>query len=376
MENLSRDSVDNIARYLPGKDRLSLALCSKSSFEGVRRKLEFKVLAREQPEAIRILHKRWGRGPGRENFVKWMISGNGEVVVVVDWNFKKREIVVDRIGIPENKVSSSLLIQSGGYGGHFSAELSYSGTILAIVAMDYYNEQRDLFDLHICRVTSSKIHVIASHMLNEATAEIVFSRSEKYIAVAAKTKALILSSGGETLFTKRDSSWINLRVAFTKREELLVFSNDGSRTAGRESSSYQMRMSSPPFDTLVRLPSIPGTEQGTCRARLSSNGMLIVYYEQRQLYEVFDVNAGSSGYRSCLRSCIDSNIRITPFMPNLFISYEVVRTVQALYLNNICVLLSYRILLGTILEGRQVHGMDLFYGASRRPQQAAESNNT
>jgi len=331
MENLSKESVENIARYLPGKDRLSLALCSKSSFDGVKRKLEFKVIAREQPEAIRIVHKRWGRGPRRENFVKWLISGNGEVVVVVDWNFEKREIVVDRIGVPENKVSSCLLIQSGGYGGHFSAELSYSGAILAIVAVDYYNEQRDLFDLHICKLTSSKIDVIASHMLDEATAEIVFSRSEKYIAVTAKTKVLILNSSGEIIFTRNDPSWINLRVAFTKSEELLLFSNDGRRGNGRESTSYQMRMSSPPFNTLVRLPCIPGTEQGTCRARLSSDGMLIVYYDNRQLFEVFDVNAGSRRYRSCLRSFIDSSIRISPFMPNLFISYEVVSTFQALY---------------------------------------------
>uniref|UniRef100_A0A7S0BEQ7 F-box domain-containing protein n=1 Tax=Rhodosorus marinus TaxID=101924 RepID=A0A7S0BEQ7_9RHOD len=323
MENLSRDSVENIASYLPGIDRLSLALCSKSSFEAVRRKLEFKVLAREQPEVVRIRHKRGGPGPGRENFVKWLISGNGEVVVVVDWNFEKREIVVDRIGIPENEVSSRLLIQSGGYGGHFSAELSYSGTILATVGMDYYSEQRDLFDLNICRLTSSNIHVIAGHMLNEATAEIVFSRSEKYIAVTSRTKVLILNSSGEILYTRNDSTWINLTAGFTKREELLLFSNNGSRGTLRESSAYEMRMSSPPFDSLVRLPNIPGTEQGPCRARLSSEGMLIVYYDKRQLFEVFEVNAGSSGYRSCLRSFIDSNIRISPFMPNLFISYEV-----------------------------------------------------
>jgi len=331
MECLGELTMRRVVDFLPLLDRLSLALCSKSCSEMIEDKMDFFQSAVESPQVMTFKDERPGRTPSLKRGLKWLVSGDGKVTTVVDWNFEQGNIVMERFeSINRRSTQRRLEIDGGRTGrvGIFKSDLSYSGSLLAF-GLGSTNRRPppggEMYEVYLIRMDNSEIQEIAFHEYACDVTDIKISPSEEYVVVATRDGAVkLLSRSGEEVWSKHvvmNEGDRGCSVAFSMSCDLL-FLCAGEMGTRVGSNKVEIWTCSAPFLEELQLARLPERTGSRWQASLSNQDKLIYYDANTGDTEVFQIEVQSAEYKQIFRTKLGTRKRWFSPEPLTYISYK------------------------------------------------------
>ncbi|KAJ8901347.1 hypothetical protein NDN08_007193 [Rhodosorus marinus] len=330
MEGLGDMTMRRVVDFLPLLDRLNLALCSKSCSEMLEGKMEFFQAAVEFPQVMTFKDERPGRTPSLKRGLRWLVSGDGKVTAVVDWNFERGNIVIERFAsISRRSTRRRLEIDGGrtGRAGIFKSDLSYSGSLLAF-GFGSLNSRPppggETYEVYLVSMDGSEMQEIAFHEYTCDVTDIKISPSEEYVVVATRNGAMkLLSRSGEEVWSKNvavNEGDRGCSVAFSKSGDLL-FLSAGEMGARVGPNKVELWTCSAPLLEEVQLARLPERTGDRWQASLSNQNKLMYYDGNTGEIEVFQIDVQSAEYKLVFRTKLGDRKRWFSPEPLAYISY-------------------------------------------------------
>jgi len=324
-------TMKRVVDFLPLLDRLNLALCSKSCSEMLEGKMDFFEAAVEFPLVMAFKDERPGRTPSLKRGLKWLVSGNGKVTAVVDWNFERGNIVIERFASINGRSTRRRLDVDGGRTGRvgiFKSDLSYSGSLLAFGFGSFNSSPLpggfETYEVYLVSMEDSEIQEIAFHEYAWDVTDIKISPSEEYVVVATRNGGMtLLSRSGEDVWSQIvavNDGYRGCSVAFSTSSDLL-FLSAGEMGARVGPNKVELWTCSAPFLEEVQLARLPERTGHRWEASLSNKNKLMYYDANTGVVEVFQIEVQGAEYELIFRTKLGDGKRWFSPEPLAYISY-------------------------------------------------------